>query len=64
MFQNELKYKFPSEYAEKVQFDYANSTNDKHKKESGQFFTSKIIADFMGDLAQPKSEKISILDYD
>jgi len=62
MIENELKYKFPSEYAEKVQFDYANSTTDKHKKESGQFFTSKVIADFMGNLAQSKSDKVSILD--
>lgn len=58
----ELKYKLPSEYAEKVGFDYANSTTDKHKKDTGQFFTSKVIADFMGNLAQPTSDYISILD--
>ncbi|MCK4662249.1 MAG: Eco57I restriction-modification methylase domain-containing protein [Bacteroidales bacterium] len=62
MIENELKYKLPSEYAEKVQFNYANYTTDKHKKENGQFFTSKVIADFMGNLAQPKSDKVSILD--
>lgn len=58
----ELRYKSPSEYAEKAGLDYANSTNGKHKKENGQFFTPKLIADYMGGLAEPKSHKISILD--
>lgn len=62
MTKTELKYKFPSEYAEKIGFEYSNSTSNEHKKESGQFFTSKEISDFMGNLAQPKSDKISILD--
>ena len=57
-----LKYKFPSEFAEKIGIEYSNSTSNDHKKESGQFFTSKGIADFMGNLAQPKSTKNSILD--
>lgn len=56
------KYKSPSEFAEFIGFKYARSTSDKHKKESGQFFTPKQISDFMADLACPKSEKISILD--
>lgn len=58
----ESRYKSPSEYAEKTGLDYAKSTNGKHKKENGQFFTPKLIADFMGGLAEPKSHKISILD--
>ncbi|MBT3383520.1 MAG: N-6 DNA methylase [Prolixibacteraceae bacterium] len=57
-----ITYKLPSEFAEKVEIDYANLTTVKHKKESGQFFTSKVISDFMGNLAQPKSDIISILD--
>ncbi len=56
------KYKFPSEFAELIGIEYAISTSDKHKKDSGQFFTPKLISDFMGDLAIPKSSKISILD--
>lgn len=58
----ETKYSFPSEYAERIGLEYANSTTNDHKKESGQFFTSKSISDFMGNLAQPKSSEISILD--
>ncbi|MBN2777806.1 MAG: Eco57I restriction-modification methylase domain-containing protein [Bacteroidales bacterium] len=54
--------KLPSEYAELIGQDYANSTSEKHKKESGQFFTSKQIAYFMANLATPKSNKITILD--
>ena len=56
------KYKLPSEFAEFIGLEYARSTSGKHKKESGQFFTPKQIADFMGNLAKPKSDKISILD--
>lgn len=62
MNKEELKYKLPSEYAEKVGFEYAHSTTSMHKKGSGQFFTPKKISDFMGSLALPKSKKISILD--
>jgi adenine-specific DNA-methyltransferase len=56
------KYRFPSEFAEFIGRQYAISTSDKHKKDCGQFFTPKQISDFMGDLAVPKSSKISILD--
>ena len=56
------KYKTPSEFAEFIGLEYACSTSDKHKKDNGQFFTPKQIADFMGNLASPKSNKISILD--
>ncbi|MFV0592246.1 MAG: Eco57I restriction-modification methylase domain-containing protein [Draconibacterium sp.] len=56
------KYKLPSDFAEIIGFEYAYSTSDKHKKDNGQFFTPKQIADFMGNLASPKSDKISILD--
>ncbi|MBI9036511.1 MAG: N-6 DNA methylase [Bacteroidales bacterium] len=58
----ETKYNFPSEYAEKIGYEYANSTTAEQKKENGQFFTPKSISTFMGNLAQPKSPKISILD--
>ncbi len=56
------KYKFPSEFAEFIGHEYACSTSDTHKKVNGQFFTPKLIADFMGNLAVPKSNQISILD--
>ncbi|MBN2636430.1 MAG: Eco57I restriction-modification methylase domain-containing protein [Prolixibacteraceae bacterium] len=62
MMELEEKYKKPSEFAEFIGQEYACSTSDKHKKDKGQFFTSKQIADFMGNLARPKSNKISILD--
>lgn len=55
-------YSLPSEFAEAVGLAYASITSDKHKKSSGQFFTPKLIADFMGRLAQPKGSRISILD--
>lgn len=56
------KFKLPSEFAEYIGLEYANSTTDKHKKDSGQFFTPKQISDFMANLAKPKSNNISILD--
>jgi len=56
------KYLFPSEYADDVGLAYSGSTTDKHKKSNGQFFTPRLIAEFMGNLAQPHSTKISILD--
>lgn len=56
------KYKYPSEFAEFIGLEYARSTSEIHKKESGQFFTPKQIADFMANLAKPKTNKISILD--
>ncbi|HAQ65393.1 MAG TPA: hypothetical protein DCR43_06035, partial [Bacteroidales bacterium] len=56
------KHKVPSEFAEFIGLEYACSTSDKHKKDNGQYFTSKQIADFMGNLGSPKSNKISILD--
>lgn len=62
MAKTRLKYRLPSEYAEKIGLEYSNLTSNEHKKGSGQFFTSKEISDFMGDLAQAKSDKISILD--
>lgn len=56
------KYELPSQFAEYVGMNYAGETSPKHKKERGQFFTSKVIADFMADLASPKAKTISILD--
>jgi adenine-specific DNA-methyltransferase len=55
-------YNKPSEFAAKVGIEYASSTSEKYKKQNGQFFTSKAIADFMANLANSKSDKISILD--
>lgn len=52
----------PSEFAEKIGQDYAITTTDLHKKSNGQFLTSKLIADYMGKLAQYRSDQISILD--
>ena len=62
MTESNEKYKFPSEFAEYIGLKYANLTTDKHKKDSGQFFTPKQISDFMANLAKPKSNKVSILD--
>ena len=62
MDKDELINKSPTEYAEKIQLAHAKITTSKHKKERGQFFTSKTIANFMGNLAHPKTGKISILD--
>jgi adenine-specific DNA-methyltransferase len=59
---NNKTEKTPSEFAELIGLEYANSTSDLHKKRSGQFFTPKMISDFMGDLAVPNFNKISILD--
>ena len=56
------KYNMPSEFAEIIGRNYSNSTSEKHKKLNGQFFTPKLISDFMGNLAKPKTDKISILD--
>jgi len=56
------KYYLPSEYAEIIGLSYAKSTSDKHKKNNGQFFTPKLISDFMANLAKPCLNKISILD--
>lgn len=52
----------PSEYADYVGLSYAASTSSKHKKDNGQFFTSKTTSDFMAHLAKPQTKKISILD--
>ena len=59
---SELECMLPSEYAEAIGVDYAKSTTALHKKNSGQFFTPKQIADFMGNLAQTKNGNVSILD--
>ena len=56
------KYSLPSQFSEAVGHTYSSLTSEKYKKNIGQFFTPKLIADFMGNLAKPKTEKISILD--
>ncbi|WP_320168349.1 Eco57I restriction-modification methylase domain-containing protein [Mangrovibacterium marinum] len=56
------KYPSPSGFAEKIAFEYAQKTTNAHKKEAGQFFTSKQIADYMGSWGSSKSDKVSILD--
>lgn len=62
MIEIETNIEFPSEYAELVGRRYSATTTDKHKKDNGQFLTSKVIAKFISDLAEPKSDSISILD--
>ena len=62
MIESNEKYNLPSEYADFIGLSYAKSTSDTHKKDNGQFFTPKLISDFMANLAQAKLEKISILD--
>jgi adenine-specific DNA-methyltransferase len=56
------KYNLPSQFSEAVGYTFSGLTSEKHKKNIGQFFTPKLIADFMGDLAEPKTDRISILD--
>ena len=58
----EFKRDLPSVYAEQIQIAHAKFISNMHKKKKGQYFTPKIIADFMGNLAHPKYSKISILD--
>ncbi len=62
MYEIEDNYQLPSEYADNAGITYSGSTSEKHKKHSGQFFTPRLIAEFMGNLSQPHSTKISILD--
>lgn len=62
MIKLEEEYRLPSAYAEFVSTSYANSTSGKHKKDNGQYFTSKLISDFMANMAKLKSGKITILD--
>jgi adenine-specific DNA-methyltransferase len=62
MMELKKKHTIPSEFAEVLGLEYASSTSDKHKKDNGQYFTPKQIADFMGNLASTKTNKISILD--
>ena len=57
-FLNEL----PSLFAERLGKVYANSASSTHKKEKGQFFTPKGIADFMSGLVKMSCSKIKILD--
>jgi adenine-specific DNA-methyltransferase len=56
------KYSLPSEYADFIGLSYSKLTSDKHKKDNGQYFTPKLISDFMANLAKPNLDKISILD--
>jgi len=56
------KYKLPSRYADYIGLSYSKSTSENHKKNKGQYLTPKTISDFMGNLAKPKTTKISILD--
>ncbi len=62
MIELDEKYNLPSEYADFIGLLYAKSTSGKHKKDNGQFFTPKLISDFMASLAKPNSNKVSILD--
>ncbi len=57
-----LLNELPSLFAERLGKQYANSASTKHKKEKGQFFTPKGIADFMSSLVTISLSKIKILD--
>jgi len=53
----------PSQYAERLGREYADTSFQKDKKHKGQFFTPLAISRFMGDLAIPPGKKsVSVLD--
>ncbi|MDR0415430.1 MAG: Eco57I restriction-modification methylase domain-containing protein [Prevotellaceae bacterium] len=52
----------PSSYADRLGAGYAVSVSQGFKKDNGQFFTPKKIADFMGSLASTGKKQIDILD--
>jgi adenine-specific DNA-methyltransferase len=52
----------PSSYADRLGAGYAVSVSQDLKKDNGQFFTLKKIADFMGSLASTGKKQIDILD--
>lgn len=53
----------PSQFAERVGREYANTSVQIDKKHKGQFFTPLAISEFMGRLATPpKKNTVSVLD--
>lgn len=53
----------PSQYAERLGREYADTSFQKDKKHKGQFFTPLVISMFMGNLAIPSGKKsVSVLD--
>jgi len=53
----------PSQFAERVGREYADTSIQTDKKHKGQFFTPLAISDFMGRLATPtKKNTVSVLD--
>lgn len=52
----------PSEYSEKLGFEYAASQSPEFKKRYGQYITPAIVANFMARLVNPKKESIIVLD--
>ncbi len=53
----------PSQFAERVGMEYADTSIQTDKKHKGQFFTPLAIAEFMGRLATPpKKNTVSVLD--
>jgi adenine-specific DNA-methyltransferase len=52
----------PSRYAERLGIIYSSKVTAEHKKESGQYFTNILIADFMSKLSMVNKHKIKILD--
>ncbi len=52
----------PGKLANELSRKYAQSVTAKHKKDNGQFFTPKEIADYIAGLSNIDKETISILD--
>lgn len=52
----------PSEYSEKLGFEYSLSQSPEFKKRHGQYMTPTIVANFMARLVNPKKESITVLD--
>jgi len=52
----------PSHFADRLGLFYANSVNQAHKKENGQFFTPIEIAALMGSLSNILDSKLRVLD--
>ncbi|MBS3914645.1 MAG: Eco57I restriction-modification methylase domain-containing protein [Bacteroidetes bacterium] len=52
----------PSSYAERLGLEYTSIVNQQHKKEFGQFFTPKQVAEFMANLSDIQESTITLLD--
>lgn len=57
-----LENEFPIQYADRLGLIYTTQVQLKHKKESGQYFTSVEIARFMSSLSHKFQKTLKILD--